>query len=88
MEDNLWLAVFQQALRDSIKKVHGEPHAQRRARSWFREADEDFLCVCSNAGLDPECARSFALNIMRVAEHSPEALPYFLLNNRTFDAAT
>lgn len=66
----LWLAVIQQALSDavSVNKEYRAELDRNSARRWFKLADRDFRDVCIMAGLEPECVRRIALDVMARAD--------------------
>ena len=71
----LWRAVLLQALLDSgnlgIKSINPSwPEWKRKqirdeARQWFKDADEDFIEVCTFCNLDPRATRKFAMRVIR-----------------------
>lgn len=64
-EQDLWVAVVAQAIRDLAWWNHGESEERdlaRNAAAWFfneRHA-ESFLAVCEHASLDPDYIRAVA----------------------------
>jgi|TARA_A100001201_G_C3967805_1_gene164655 glutaminase len=76
-ERTLFLCVILQALLDASKRAYnGEPKEsileRDRAIAWFFASvgttAEDFEEVCTNAGVDPDYMRDFAVKVLKTGE--------------------
>ena len=76
-EKTLFLTVILQALLDATKpRYDGEPTnsilERERAIAWFFASvgttAEDFEEVCTNAGVDPDYMRDFAVKVLKTGE--------------------
>jgi hypothetical protein len=68
LERKLWLAVLVQAVED-WRSNNMQRH--REAEAFFFQCGEDFACVCSSAGLDPQSLKERLEKLKPAAQAAP-----------------
>jgi hypothetical protein len=67
-DTQLWAAVINQALADSVFTEKKYAHEMRKARNWFIRGGKDFREVCAYAGVQHERVRAYALQKIKEAD--------------------